>query len=146
MKVLQLMQTIQGDGFIVTVIKSNRRKTTALKIKDGVVSIHIPTRFPLKHARAFVLQKTAWIQHKLEAQSLKVPQEKQFSEGEDFLFLGKHYSLNLIQEEKSPSVRKTPQNITLYGRLNRLSKTAIRAALINWYKQQATHYLTFKIS
>ena len=136
------MQTIQGDGFIVTVIKSSRRKTSALKIKNGDVSIHIPTRLPLKFAHEFVVQKTSWIQKKLVEQSLKEIPEKQFIDGDIFLFLGKEYTLRLIEGETSPSIIKTPLNIELHGQLNRLSTTVICAALIRWYKQQAEHYLT----
>ena len=135
------MQTIQGDGFIVTVKKSSRRKTTALKIKDRDVSIHIPARLPLKFAKEFVLQKTAWIQKNLIAQTLKQPQQKQFINGEEFLFLGDKYILQLIQTDSSPAIIKTPLDIEFHGRLNRLSVSGIRTALIHWYKQQAEDYL-----
>jgi len=136
------MQTIQGDGFLVTVIKSSRRKTTALKIKEGEVSIHIPTRLPLMYAREFIVQKTPWIQTKLSDQALKKTVGKHFIHGEEFIFLDKKYSLRLIQAETSPSVIKTSTEIEVRGRLNRLSQTAIRAALVRWYKQQAEQYLT----
>jgi len=135
------MQTIQGDGFIVTVIKSGRRKTTALKIKEGEVSIHIPARLPLKLAQQFVIQKTHWIKNKLAAQTLKQVPEKQFIDGEDFLFLNENYVLQLIQANSSPTIKINSQYIELHGRLNRLSKTAMRAALVRWYKQQAEDYI-----
>ena len=135
------MQTIKGDGFIVTVIKSSRRKTSALKIKGQEVSVHIPSHLPIKFAQEFVLQKTVWIQQKLKEQSQKISLEMQFTEGEEHLFLGKNYTLRLIQKEKSPSIIKTPQTLEVHGRQNRLSKTVIRTALIRWYKQQAEHYL-----
>jgi len=136
------MQTIQGDGFIVTIIKSSRRKTTALKIRDREVSIHIPTRLPLKFAREFIVQKTPWIQNKLAEQSLKEVQEKQFIDGEIFLFLNENITLKLIQAESSPTIEMSSRQLEFYGRLNRLSKTAIRAALVHWYKQQAENHLT----
>ncbi|NOQ81410.1 MAG: DUF45 domain-containing protein [Methylophaga sp.] len=135
------MQTIQGDGFIVTVIKSSRRKTTALKIRDGEVSIHIPNRLPLKFAREFITQKSRWIQNKLADQSLKQVQEKQFIEGEIFLFLNENRTLRLIQAESAPTIKINSQQLEFYGRLSRLSKTAIRAALVRWYKLQAEAYL-----
>ena len=138
------MQTIQGDGFIVTVIKSGRRKTTALKIRDGKVSIHIPTRLPLKFAQQFVEQKTRWIQNKLSEQSLKQCKEKQFIDGEVFLFLNEEITLRLIQAESSPIIKINDQQLEFHGRLNRLSKTAIRAALVRWYKQQAEEHITVR--
>ncbi len=136
------MQTIQGDGFIVTIIKSSRRKTTALKIKDGDVSIHIPTRLPLKIAREFVAQKTGWIKNKLADQSLKQVQQKQFIDGETFLFLNEEMPLRLIEAKSIPIINMNAQQLELHGRLNRLSKTAIRSALVRWYKRQAEDYIT----
>ena len=136
------MSIIQGDGFIVTIIKSKRRKTTALKIKDGKVSIHIPHHLADSIAQEFVLEKTAWIQQKLQLQYQQQPIEKQFINGEGFLFLGKSYPLQLIDQNRPASVRKNTQSLDLYGRQKRLSKKALRTVLINWYKQQATNYLT----
>lgn len=137
------MQTIQGDGFTVSVVKSSRRKTTALKIKNGEVSIHIPTRQSIEVARRFVQQKTPWIQQKLHQQaqqSLSLP-EKHFIAGEPFLFLGKPYSLQLVPVDRPTTTIKTTQSIEIHGRLNKLSKVAVRATLIIWYKQQAELYL-----
>ncbi|HEC59683.1 hypothetical protein LCGC14_1835450 [marine sediment metagenome] len=139
-KIIQ-MQTIQGDGFTVSVVKSSRRKTTALKIKNGEVTIHMPTRQSIAIARQFVEQKTPWIQQKLQHQAHQTLPEKQFITGEILLFLGKPYSLQLISAERKTTVIKTAQTIELHGRLNSLSKTAIRTALLTWYKQQAELYL-----
>jgi predicted metal-dependent hydrolase len=135
------MQTIQGDGFTVAVVKSSRRKTTALKIKNGEVSIHIPKRQSIEIARHFVQQKTPWIQQKLQHQAQQSLPEKHFIEGESLLFLGKDYQLQLIPVERPTTVIKTAQAIQIHGRLNILSKAAIRAALTTWYKQQAELYL-----
>jgi len=135
------MQTIQGDGFTVSVVKSSRRKTTALKIKNGEVSIHIPTRQPLTIARHFVQQKTLWIQQKLKHQARQTLPEKSFIAGESLLFLGKNYPLQLVAVERPTTTIKTAQTIEIHGRLDILSKAAIRAALITWYKQQAELYL-----
>jgi predicted metal-dependent hydrolase len=135
------MQTIQGDGFTVSVVKSGRRKTTALKIKNGEVSIHIPKRQSIEIARHFVKQKTPWIQQKLQHQTLQSLPEKHFIEGESLLFLGKDYQLQLIPVERPTTIIKTAQTIQIHGRVNILSKPAIRAALITWYKQQAELYL-----
>tara|TARA_R110002049_G_scaffold149607_5_gene312635 strand:- start:104 stop:838 length:735 start_codon:yes stop_codon:yes gene_type:complete len=138
-----LMQTIQGEGFTVTVVKSGRRKTTALKIKNGEVSIHMPKRQSIEIARRFVQQKTPWIQQKLQyqAQPQQSVPEKDFSAGESFLFLGKDYQLQLVDVDRPTSTIKTARTIEVHGRVKNLSKVAIRTALINWYKQQAELYL-----
>jgi predicted metal-dependent hydrolase len=135
------MQIIQGDGFTVSVVRSGRRNTTALKIKNGEVSIHIPKRQSIEIAHHFVQQKTHWIQQKLQHQALQSLPEKNFIEGESLLFLGKDYQLQLIPVERPTTIIKTAQTIQIHGRVNILSKSAIRAALILWYKQQAELYL-----
>jgi predicted metal-dependent hydrolase len=135
------MSIIQGDGFNVNVIISKRRKTMALKVTHKGVSIHIPSSLPIAMAETFVEQKTPWIQRKLQHQSQQQPLLRQFTDNETFFFLGESYSLRLVQKNTSATINKTPQFIELHGRLNRLSKKAIRSTLISWYKLQAEHYL-----
>ena len=135
------MSIIQGDGFSVSIIKSKRRKTMALKVSRTDVSIHIPATLPIAMAESFIEQKTSWIQQKLQQQSQRQLPERQFTDNELFFFLGDSYSLRLIQQNTTPSVIKTPQHIEFRGRLNRLSKTSIRNSLIIWYKQQAEQFL-----
>jgi hypothetical protein len=135
------MPTIQGDGFTVSVIKSSRRKTTTLKIKYGEVTVHMPTRQSIEIARQFVQQKTPWIQQKLQHQAHQPLPVKDFTAGEPLLFLGKCYSLQLIQAERPATAIKTTGSIEIHGRLNILSRAAILAALITWYTQQAELYL-----
>lgn len=138
---MSLMSTIQGDGFTVSVVKSDRRKTTALKIKNGEVSIHIPKRLPIAIARHFVQQKTPWIQQKLQELAHQPLPKRHFISGESLLYLGKKYKLQLVLSERKTTTIKTAQAIEIHGRLNNLSPAAIRAKLITWYKQQATLYL-----
>lgn len=136
------MTTIQGDGFIVTIIKSKRRKTMALKVDAKGVSVHIPSTLPLASAEAFIKQKTNWIKKKLAQQQQRSVEEKQFVDGETFLFLGEEFTLRLYEEECAPSIKKSASEIEFYGRLNKVSKSAIRTAIIDWYKKQADGYLT----
>jgi len=136
------MQHIKGDGFTVTIIKSARRKTIALKIKDGEAFIHMPTGVPTTLARNFVDEKSGWIKQKLAQQAKRVTETKTFTDGDTFYYLGQSYTLSLINENRAVSVNKTNADIQVLGRLKRLSTTAIRAAIINWYKLQADNYLS----
>lgn len=139
--IARIMTTIQGDGFIVTIIKSKRRKTMALKVDAKGVSVHIPPSLPLSTAKQFISQKTSWIQKKLAQQSQQICPAKQFIDHEVFLLLGENYILRLYKSDEKPRVEKSESAINFYGRLNKLSKSAIRAAIIDWYKQQASNYL-----
>ncbi len=139
--IMTRMQTIKGEDFTVLVVKSDRRKTTALKIKNGEVSIHIPTRLPIELAQHFVKQKTPWIRQKLQDNVRKSLPQPQFINGESVLYLGQDYQLQVILTERKTTTKKNKQTIEVHGRPNHLSPTAIRAALITWYKQQAELYL-----
>ncbi len=139
---IRIMATIQGDGFTVNIVKSKRRKTMALKVDVNGVSVHIPSLLPLATAKQFIQQKTHWIQRKLSQQAQPIIAEKQFVTGESFLFAGKDYTLRLIESDTKAIVEKSESEIELYGRQKQLSTSAIRAAILNWYKKQATDYLT----
>ena len=136
------MTTIQGDGFIVTIIKSKRRKTMALKVNAKGVSVHIPPSLSIATAKQFILQKTKWIQKKLAEQSQQIIADKQFIDGELFLLLDDELTLHLYEEDCAATVKKLASTLAFYGRLKKLSKPAIRAAIITWYKKYADDYLT----
>ncbi|MDQ7072857.1 MAG: SprT family zinc-dependent metalloprotease [Gammaproteobacteria bacterium] len=136
------MTTIQGDGFTVTVVKSKRRKTMALKVTHNGVSIHIPHSLAITTADAFILKKQHWIKNKLFQQSQRILPEKQFIEGETFLLLDKPHTLRLYNANQNATVIKNNFDLEFRGRLKRLSVSAIRAAIITWYKHYANHYLT----
>jgi len=135
------MKTINGNGFKVKVIKSSRRKTMALKVKDQNVAIHIPSLLPISVAQDFIDKKSLWIQAKLHQQSQQVVIEKQFEQGERFILLGKPYSLSLQQAASKPTLSLSGDNIVCHLQLDKKKQSAIRAAFITWYKQQATNYL-----
>lgn len=135
------MKTIKGDGFTVDVIKSKRRKTMALKVNRHGVVIHIPSMLPLRFAQHFVEKKSSWIKTKLHQQSQQIVIEKQFINGETLLLLGESYSLQLHDAQMKPMISIAGNNIVCYARLDKVTKPAIRASFVAWYKQQAQHYL-----
>ena len=105
------------------------------------VSIHIPTSLPLNIATRFINEKKGWIQTQLQ----KLPDERakrQWVTGDKLYLLGLLYTLELKQENKVTSINLTPSAITLSGRLTSLSTTSRHKKLCQWYKIQATNYLT----
>lgn len=136
------MQTIKGDGFTVKVVKSKRRKSMALKVNKDGASIHIPFLLPIYFAEKFVNKKSSWITNKLKQQAEHVSVEKQFIDGEVFTLLGKNYSFHLLDAQTKPTITLNGDSINCHARLNKVTKTAISAAMTTWYKQQASHYLT----
>jgi len=136
------MQTIKYDGFTVRVVKSKRRKSMALKVNKDGASIHIPSLLPIYFAEKFVHNKSSWISNKLKQQAEHITVEKQFTDGEVFMLLGKSYTFHLHEAPTKPTITLNGDSINCHARLNKATKIAISAAMTTWYKQQASHYLT----
>lgn len=136
------MKTIKGDGFTVHVIKTNRRKTMSLKVARQGVTIRMPSRLPVSFAQDFIDQKSSWIKAKLYQHAQHPVFERQFVNGETVLFLGQSYSLQFKNAQSKPQISIVGNTIICHARLDKITKTAIRAAFIGWYKQQAQSYLT----
>lgn len=136
------MEPLLIDNLSVKVIKSKRRKTVAIKIVDQIVSILIPEKLPLPIAEAFIMKKASWIKEKLQQQSQRSANEKQFIEGEQLQFLGQNYTLKLTKASGPISISLTIDDIICQGRPQNLNFKSIRSALIKWYRSQATEYLT----
>jgi hypothetical protein len=136
---------ITTPHFNVTVIRSPRRKTMALQIKNGEVIVRLPSFASIKTAEKFVHAKSAWVQQKLAAQPSS-PIEKSYTNGELFYFLGEQYPLKLIENNQATLISFTDNQIQLHGRLNRLSSKGIKQKLTDWYKQQANVYLQKRTS
>ena len=136
-----LISIIRCDGFLVKVVKSTRRKNIILKVTSKGASIHIPASLPLNIATQFINEKKSWI----ETQLKKLPDEppkRQWLTGDNLWLLGSLYTLELEQENKATSINLTSSGITLSGRLTSLSTTLRHKKLCEWYKIQATNYLT----
>ena len=133
-------QQIQTEHFTATVIRSPRRKTMALQIKNGEVIVRLPSFASIKTAEKFVHAKSNWVRQKLTVQPPAQP-EKTYQDDELFYFLGKQYPLKLIETNQATSITFTDNQVQLHGRLNRLSTNGIKQKLTDWYKQQANDYL-----
>ena len=84
------MNVIQGDGFIADIIRSPRRKTSAIKIQKGKVFVMVPQRLSIAVIESLVAKKSRWIKEKLAAQNEIIAiQPKTFVSGEAFSYLGK---------------------------------------------------------
>tara|TARA_B110000971_G_scaffold102791_1_gene105746 strand:+ start:726 stop:1346 length:621 start_codon:yes stop_codon:yes gene_type:complete len=105
------------------------------------VSIHIPTSLPLDIAARFIKGEKSWIETQLQKLPDEPPKRKWLT-GDKLWFLGSLYTLELNQENVATTINLTSSGITLSGRLTSLSKTLRHKKLCEWYKIQATNYLT----
>jgi len=139
------MKVIQGDGFTAEIIRSTKRKTSAIKIKKGLVYVMVPTVLSRVEIESLVINKTRWIVEKLtHQQSLLALPVKAFKTGERYSYLGSEYVLIIIVGS-TPTILLDKGQLIVSVRHQSIETTVIiKALLINWYKQQAAIALKLK--
>jgi len=134
------MKSIHCNGVEVEVIRSKRRKTLSLGIRNGEVKLRIPARLPLHQAERFVHEKSHWIQQKLLAHP--PVKAKQFETGESLLYLGKTYSLVVEPAQARREIQLTDDAFIVMHRDPQPSQAAIKRQVEGWYKHQAKQLMT----
>ncbi|WP_419835438.1 M48 family metallopeptidase [Endozoicomonas atrinae] len=136
--------TIYDLSFRVNV--SPKRKTMQITVeRDGSLILTLPPEANDQQARDFVREKRRWIYKKLaEKQQLRSDaQQKQFVNGEGFLYLGRSYRLKLVE----PSDRQQPLSLT-HGRfcLNKevVDRGNSKETFIRWYATRGKGWLDRK--
>jgi predicted metal-dependent hydrolase len=139
------MSIIKINDLSVEVIRSARRKTIAIKIQNGNVTVHLPKLMPLWLAKQFVLRKHHWIDDKLKKYQQRPP-ERQFIEGELQPFMGQQYPLHIIQEPQRQRlhVQFDQQKLVITAPAH-VTSIQIKQSLTRWYRRQAESLLIKRV-
>ena len=139
------MNVIQGNGFIAEIIRSSKRKTSAIKIQKGKVFVIVPESLRFETIETLVAGKNRWIKSKLAIQNeVMATKPKAFISGENFSYLGKDHSLK-IEAGLYPSIKLHQEELVISVREKSADNTKqIKQLLIKWFKQQAEVQLTEK--
>lgn len=135
--------TIEIDGLVFEVHRSNRRKTLQITVeRSGKLSITAPTGVPSKELTAFIEEKLLWVHTKIEekARLQKRAPMKEFVNGEGFLYLGKSYRLRLSDNQLVDLCLKN-------GRfcLRAASAHRGREVFIAWYTRRALTWFSQQV-
>lgn len=135
-----------SNGFIVEIIRTDRRKTADIRVEDGAVSIVVPKSTASERIDQLLLAKRSWIQEKIAIQSDMAPvHDKQYVSGEAFPYLGRNYRLKTQQGNFAP-VRLVQGRLLVQAPLGSAQPHVIRNALVRWYKRQASQKLAEKVA
>jgi len=120
------------------IIRSKRR-TIALSISpDATLVVRAPLRVPVSYIEDFIERKSHWINQKIQ-EMLARPKKstKNFVDGEEFLFLGHRYQLQISDGRK----------IILYDKLifPESFLTNPKEKLTTWYKLQAQELINKRV-
>jgi predicted metal-dependent hydrolase len=121
----------------------SKRKTLALQVNsDATLTVRIPYGVSMRYAERFIESKKDWIEKK-QAQFRTIAAKhkpKQFIAGEEFLFAGRAYPLEVVPGNSAKIA------ITAEGKLQ-ITQKCLEAPkhYIGWfYKQYAKRYLTVR--
>lgn len=118
-----------------------RVKNANLKVKpNGEVILTVPFRVSEKEVASILEKRADWITEKLNYFKSLPSQIVNYVNGETVPFLGKNYTLNIIESDKE-HVTKHDGHITLYVQ-NIHDRAKKKNTLDNWYKDQAHNYYT----
>ncbi|MEM7017752.1 MAG: SprT family zinc-dependent metalloprotease [Pseudomonadota bacterium] len=135
-------EIIEGPDFQVEVIRTKRKKTFQIQVNYDQVALLSPRAASKKQLENLITSRTAWIQKKLAQQDTRPrPVEHQFEAGEQFLFLGETYTLQLYTGAKQ--VGRQSGSVIAVTIPKRVTQRAeyIKQTLIDWYKQMALEIL-----
>jgi predicted metal-dependent hydrolase len=133
---------IRDNKIDYTVVKT-KRKTIGITIDmNGEVKVSAPLHISEKQIEETIQKKANWIIKKLDEvrkMNLKVVY-KEFVRGEKFLYLGKEYTLEIVEEDLS-KVEIYMQDDTISVHIARelpeeIRKQVIKEILIEWYRQR----------
>jgi hypothetical protein len=131
------------DNRISYTLHKTKRKTIGIIVdKNGEVKVHAPFCVSEKQVCEVVQKKADWIIKKvnevIEGNSNLVC--RQFVSGEKFLYLGKEYTLEIVEKDSGQAeVLMQEDTIAVYisqGMSEESRKQAIKEALIKWYRQR----------
>ena len=139
------MTVIQGNGFVAEIIRSSKRKTSAIKIQKGKVFVMVPERLSRAVIESLVTEKTRWIKEKLAIQKEIIAiKPKEFISGEAFSCLDKSHPLK-IESGLYPAIKLHRDELVVSVRDKAADNAqAIKQLLIKWFKQQAESALRDK--
>lgn len=105
------MQSTTGTykDIVYHLTRSGRRKTISIYVeRDGSVSIQAPDNLPQSQLEAIIERRRVWIyKHLAEWRTLNAAAvEREYVNGEGFLYLGRTYRLQWVDEQHVPLLLK----------------------------------------
>ena len=99
---------------------------------DATLVVRAPMRTPLSYIEKLIEEKSTWIERKMrEFEKRPKADKKTFFEGEEFLYLGKKYKLEIVEGTKI----KITEDLRLL--FPKVFLWRAKARMHDWYKKQA---------
>lgn len=91
------------SGIPVTVKRSARRRTVALQVRPGAVTLYAPQRVPLSQLQDILSRRHDWVTRHLAQYAARPVTAQAYTDGAELPFLGETLTLRLRSLQKKPS-------------------------------------------
>lgn len=138
-------------------IRSEKRKSISLQVKNNAVIVRAPTYVTDSYIEHLVLQKTSWLEAKLQIQNSQQAFQKNnylgvnLSNNGNIWINGDSKKIRLLFSQQ-PSIENTPEDfiVTLLNRYQQSDETKLHKVIKRkvelWLKQQATALIIQKVN
>ena len=117
----------------VEVVRTKRKKTASIEIKDGLIRVLVPNSLTDKRVNSLLEERASWINKKIRLQAEMPPyRSKEYVNGETFTYLGRNYRLKLVNTDTTTTRLKNG-----YLEVPAQGEKAIHASLTDWYTSHA---------
>ncbi len=125
---------LQGRDVVYLLKRSPRRKTVALRIDAGGLTVSVPLRVSQGWLDRLLQDKAGWVLQKLDA--LRAAPSTEWRDGEALPFLGRRLKLCLVPGRvRAPAVLADER--LLVGVEDAVEAGRIEARVLDWYRRQA---------
>jgi hypothetical protein len=100
-----MTETLQLNGLVFEVRRSDRRKTLGLTVdRGGELVAHVPFATPVEEITRWINRKLLWVHRKLALKDEAAPKihAPEYVSGEAFCYLGRRFSLKVVPSQKQP--------------------------------------------
>lgn len=134
------MSIIHNENEIEYTVERRKRKTLAIHIEScGAIQVYAPLNCSESYISNVVKEKGSWILRKLEVlrESNNLNKYNKIAHGEEILFLGKSYILNILvdRELRRPKVEIHDEIIIV--KIREKDESIISEIIERWYKKKA---------
>lgn len=134
-----------GNRIIEFEIVYSKRKTMVISVDEsGKVIVRSPHNIRQELILDRVKGKAGWIADKLD--KITMPEEKEYADGELFMYLGRNYVLQLCWDKSATKPEVAMQKDTLLVRTSTEDKVIIKNAIELWYKNKARELIRERIN
>jgi len=100
-----MTETLQRNGLVFEVRRSDRRKTLGLTVdRGGELVAHVPCATSVEELTCWIDKKLLWIYRKLALKEEAAPKihASEYVSGEAFCYLGRRFGLKVVRQQEVP--------------------------------------------